>query len=251
MYSDSNVLLVTDDPAETIVFERILGKHTILKRVPDLRELHDTLPVENRFDAVLCEWSSRKAAWEDVLEQIPQPCPDLPVIVYFRMGTEREWVVVHGGCVMDFLTGPHLERTVLSVLERAVASHQARRLQNCGNGDRREGKLDRKIGERSHPGRSTAGREGFPMEQELLDAVNVYRLFVGNMGSRMSESELRAMVTPFGTVKSIRVVGDSITGISLGYAFVEMTKWGSATWAVSELNGKRIDGHHLVVRPLF
>jgi RNA recognition motif-containing protein len=40
----------------------------------------------------------------------------------------------------------------------------------------------------------------------------------------MTESELRAMVSPFGTVQSIHMVRDSFTGISLGYAFVEMTK---------------------------
>jgi hypothetical protein len=41
-----------------------------------------------------------------------------------------------------------------------------------------------------------------------------------------------------------------MTGNSGGYAFVEMAEAGRATRAVLGLNGKRIDGHFLVVRPL-
>lgn len=39
------------------------------------------------------------------------------------------------------------------------------------------------------------------MEQGPSARNNTYRLFVGNMGSRMTESELHAMVCQFGTVQ--------------------------------------------------
>jgi RNA recognition motif-containing protein len=51
--------------------------------------------------------------------------------------------------------------------------------------------------------------------------------------------------------KSIQVVRDTFTGLSKGYAFVDMTEAGKAARAVSELNGKPINGHFLIVRPLF
>lgn len=89
------------------------------------------------------------------------------------------------------------------------------------------------------------------MEQGPPGTNNGYRLFVGNMGSRMTEAELRAMVEPIGPVMRIHVVRDGFTGSSCGYAFVEMAEGATAARAVSELNGKRIDGHFLVVRPLF
>ena len=89
------------------------------------------------------------------------------------------------------------------------------------------------------------------MEQGALGANNAYRLFVGNIGSRMTEGELRALVERFGTVKNVHLVRDELTGTSGGYAFVEMTEGGHPSRAVSELNGKRIDGHMLVVRPIF
>ncbi len=84
-----------------------------------------------------------------------------------------------------------------------------------------------------------------------MGANNGYLLYVGNLNSQMSDSELRAIVEPFGTVTSVHVVRDDLTGQSRGYAFVEMSEGGRAARAVAELNGKRIDGHRLVVRPLF
>jgi splicing factor U2AF subunit len=80
---------------------------------------------------------------------------------------------------------------------------------------------------------------------------NGYRLYVGNMGSRMTDGELRAMVERFGKVKSIHMVKDALTGNSDGYAFVEMTNEDGAIRVVSELNGKRINGHFLIARTLF
>jgi RNA recognition motif-containing protein len=93
--------------------------------------------------------------------------------------------------------------------------------------------------------------ENFPSKEGSPVADNGFRLFVGNMGSRLTESELRAIVKPCGTVKRIHMVRDTITGMSLGYAFVEMTEGGQAMRAVAQLNGKRIDGHFLIVKPLF
>ena len=86
------------------------------------------------------------------------------------------------------------------------------------------------------------------MEQPSIGANNGYRLFVGNMSPRITESELRAMVEPFGTVQSINMLKAHAIGASCGFAFVEMTDEGAAARAIAELNGKSIDGRCLNVR---
>ncbi len=89
------------------------------------------------------------------------------------------------------------------------------------------------------------------MNKESPIADNGFRLFMGNLGSRLTENELTTMLNRFGSIKKIHVVKDDLTGFSSGYAFVEMTTKGSAMWAASELDGKSIDGHFLIVRRLF
>jgi DNA-binding NtrC family response regulator len=130
MRSDAAVLFVNGEPAEALGFERILGEHMVLKRVQDLAELQADLPDGNHYDAVLCGWSFRKGDWKDALGYVLQRSPDLPVIVFSRMGTEREWVEVLGAGAFDLLAAPYGERSVLAALEHAVASYEGRHLKN-------------------------------------------------------------------------------------------------------------------------
>jgi RNA recognition motif-containing protein len=67
----------------------------------------------------------------------------------------------------------------------------------------------------------------------------------------MTVSDLQAMFDRFGTVKSIHLVTDNLTGLSKCYGFVEMTDRGGADRAVASLNGKRVEGHFVVARTLF
>lgn len=78
-----------------------------------------------------------------------------------------------------------------------------------------------------------------------------FRLFVGNMGSRMTEDELRELFKPYGTLENIHMVRDDLTGFFSGYAFVDMIDELSANRATTGLNGKANGTHSLVVRPLF
>lgn len=82
-------------------------------------------------------------------------------------------------------------------------------------------------------------------------ASDSFRIFVGNLGSRMTETDLLELIKPFGPASCVRMVRDSVSGLSSGYAFVEMSEAGHARKAVSALNGKSVDGHTLIVRPIF
>lgn len=130
MRTDSTVLFVNGDPAETIVFERILGEHMVLERVQDLTELQAVLGNGNHCDAVLCGRSFRKGDWKDALRYVLQRSPDLPVIIFRRIGTEKEWVEVLGAGAFDLLAAPGVQDPILPVLEHAVASYEAIRLKN-------------------------------------------------------------------------------------------------------------------------
>jgi len=77
---------------------------------------------------------------------------------------------------------------------------------------------------------------------------NGHILFVGNLSTRITESELRAMVEAFGPVKDVKMRKARSIGASCAFAFVEMIDKGAAARAIAELDGKSIDGRCLKLR---
>jgi RNA recognition motif-containing protein len=73
------------------------------------------------------------------------------------------------------------------------------------------------------------------------------KIFVGNFSFSMTESELRSLFQPFGTVDSVTIVTDRNTGRSRGFAFVEMPDNAEAEKAIAGLNGKDAGGRTLTV----
>ena len=73
------------------------------------------------------------------------------------------------------------------------------------------------------------------------------KLYVGNLSFDTSESDLRRLFEPFGTVTSCNLIMDKMTGRSRGFAFVEMSSQAEATKAIGEMNGKDCDGRALTV----
>jgi RNA recognition motif-containing protein len=62
-----------------------------------------------------------------------------------------------------------------------------------------------------------------------------------------SESDLRALFEPVGTVRTCDIIMDKFTNKSRGFAFVDMGSQDEANKAVSELNGKDFMGRALTV----
>ena len=73
------------------------------------------------------------------------------------------------------------------------------------------------------------------------------KLYVGNLSFDTSESDLRRLFEPFGTVTSCNLIMDKMTGRSRGFAFVEMSSPAEATKAIGEMNGKDCGGRALTV----
>ena len=66
------------------------------------------------------------------------------------------------------------------------------------------------------------------------------KLIVRNLARTTTEEEIRTLFEECGTVQSCSLVMDKVTGISKGFAFVEMPKTGEAKIAVKSLNNKTI-----------
>jgi len=73
------------------------------------------------------------------------------------------------------------------------------------------------------------------------------RIYVGNLSYSMSEEQLRQVFEDFGQVESATIITDRDTGQSKGFGFVEMPAESEAQAAITELNGRQIDGRALTV----
>ncbi len=66
------------------------------------------------------------------------------------------------------------------------------------------------------------------------------KIFIGGFPLDTSELELVIMVSPYGTVDTIKIVRDKKTGICKGYAFLEMANLEGANNAKLALDGTRL-----------
>lgn len=73
------------------------------------------------------------------------------------------------------------------------------------------------------------------------------KLYVGNLSFNTSNTDLQELFASIGTVESASVVEDRDTGRSRGFGFVEMSSKEEGERAISELNGKEVDGRELKV----
>jgi len=73
------------------------------------------------------------------------------------------------------------------------------------------------------------------------------KLFVGGIAFGTTAEGLREFFAQSGTVLSADVVTDQSTGRSRGFGFVEMATAEEAQKAVTDLNGRELDGRRLNV----
>src|SRR5882762_8397526 len=73
------------------------------------------------------------------------------------------------------------------------------------------------------------------------------RLFVGNLSFEVLENELQELFAQAGTVVSVNVMQDRMTGKGRGFGFVEMSSDEEAHKAIEMFNGKEFQGRNLTV----
>src|ERR687891_2732216 len=73
------------------------------------------------------------------------------------------------------------------------------------------------------------------------------KLYIGNLGYGIGDSDLEKLFTTYGSVRSAQVIKDRDTGRSKGFGFVEMGSDQEAQAAITALHGKEVDGRTLTV----
>lgn len=73
------------------------------------------------------------------------------------------------------------------------------------------------------------------------------KLFIGNLPYQITEDELKDTFSGAGTVESVFIVKDRMTGRAKGFGFVEMSSDDEAAKAVSMFNDQEVGGRKIIV----
>ena len=73
------------------------------------------------------------------------------------------------------------------------------------------------------------------------------KLYVGNLPYEVGENELHELFARAGSVESVTVMRDQMTGRARGFGFVEMSTDEEAQTAIRELNASQVGGRSLTV----
>ena len=77
--------------------------------------------------------------------------------------------------------------------------------------------------------------------------MNQNRLFVGNLSYQTMENDLQDYFSQSGTVTSVNLMLDKVTGKSRGFAFVEFASAEEANKAVEQFHNQEFQGRTLTV----
>ena len=73
------------------------------------------------------------------------------------------------------------------------------------------------------------------------------KLYVGNLGSDVTDKDLEAAFGQAGVCDSVAVITDKFSGQSRGFGFVEMSSNAEAQKAIQQLDGQELKGRALKV----
>jgi RNA recognition motif-containing protein len=73
------------------------------------------------------------------------------------------------------------------------------------------------------------------------------KLYVGNINYDTTEDKLRDEFSKVGTVESVSIITDRMTGRSKGFAFIEMETEKDAQAAIEQMNNKVVEGRTITV----
>ena len=73
------------------------------------------------------------------------------------------------------------------------------------------------------------------------------KLYVGNLPYNVGNKELAEMFAVYGEVSEAMVIMDKFSGRSKGFGFVTLTSDEAAQKAITEMNGKQVEGREIKV----
>jgi cold-inducible RNA-binding protein len=80
----------------------------------------------------------------------------------------------------------------------------------------------------------------------LREIMNT-KLYVANLPTEVTETELKDLFSPSGVVSSVSIATDRTTQAQRGFAFVEMGNEAEATAAIAAVHGTPLRGNALTV----
>lgn len=72
-------------------------------------------------------------------------------------------------------------------------------------------------------------------------------IYVGNLSWSMTDEDLSALFSQYGSVSSAKILKDKMNGRSKGFGFVEMEDDEAAKTAIANLNETEVQGRKLIV----
>ena len=74
-------------------------------------------------------------------------------------------------------------------------------------------------------------------------------IYIGNLSFNTTEETLKSLFATFGVVENVKVIKDRFSGRSKGFGFLEMPSNSEADQAIKALNGNRVDGNNIKIKP--
>ncbi|MBM3420024.1 MAG: RNA-binding protein [Bacteroidetes bacterium] len=72
-------------------------------------------------------------------------------------------------------------------------------------------------------------------------------IYVGSLDYKVNEDDLRGVFEVYGTVSSVQIIKDKMSGRSKGFGFVVMANDDEALKAIKELDGSILESREVVV----
>lgn len=73
------------------------------------------------------------------------------------------------------------------------------------------------------------------------------KVYVGNLSFTIGEDKLREMFSEYGEITEAIIIKDKFSGRSKGFGFITFSEDEAAKKAISEMNGKQVEGRALTV----
>lgn len=74
-------------------------------------------------------------------------------------------------------------------------------------------------------------------------------IYIGNLSYETTEETLKSLFAEFGDIESVKIIKNRFSSSRNLYGFIEMPSNSEADQAIKALNGNRINGANIKVRP--
>ncbi|MFP3998967.1 MAG: RNA recognition motif domain-containing protein [Desulfobacterales bacterium] len=74
-------------------------------------------------------------------------------------------------------------------------------------------------------------------------------IYIGNLPGSITEDKLKSLFAEYGEIESVKLIRDRFSNRPKGFGFIDMPSNSEADQAIKALNGNRLDGNDIKVKP--